>query len=69
MNDKLKELAKGNDLKAYVAKWILEKGQDYDELKSVFEDLFYGGCVSGIVSELIYYADTTAFYDEYEDAI
>jgi hypothetical protein len=75
MNDKLKELAKGNDLKSYVANWILEKSQDYDQydertaIEGVLNDLFVGGCQSGIVSELIYYADTTAFYDKYEDVI
>lgn len=32
-------------------------------------DLFYGGCVSGIVCHLIYYTDTTAYYDEHRQHI
>lgn len=32
-------------------------------------DLFYGGCQSGIVGELIYYHDTLRFYKRYQREI
>ena len=31
--------------------------------------MLYHGCVSGIVSELIYYSDTLKFYKKYKDEI
>ena len=65
----LEKLSEGTGLKTFVATWILSKNEDYDQLESVFEDLFYGGCASGIVSELIYYTDTVAFYDKHKDEI
>jgi len=65
----LEKLSEGTGLKAFVATWILSKNEDYDQLESVFEDLFYGGCASGIVSELTYYADTNEFYNNYEQGI
>lgn len=33
------------------------------------DDVLYGGCQSGIVSELIYYSDTVAFFEKYIDEI
>ena len=33
------------------------------------KDLFYGGCVSGHVGELIYYGDTGAFYKKHKAEI
>ena len=38
--------------------WI-NKNLDKDQIKEVVEH----GCVNGTVSELIYYADTSAFHD------
>lgn len=37
--------------------------------KGFFEDLSYGGCVSGVVSELIYYDDTKRIYLDNMDSI
>ncbi len=31
--------------------------------------MLYHGCVSGIVSELVYYSDTLKFYKKYKDEI
>ena len=42
----------------------IEAYEDADEFKS---DLLQYGCVSGMVSELIYYKDTVSLYDEFED--
>ena len=51
---------------------IKDKAEDYDRqadfldnLKGFLEDLKYGGCMSGIIGEFIYNADTKAFYIEH----
>ena len=44
--------------------WLLET-QD----KSTIKDVVQHGCAGGVSSELIYYADTSAFYDKYKDEI
>ena len=47
-----------------IKEWIinnLEEGQ--------IADVVLEGCVTGIVSELIYYADSCAFYEKYEGEI
>ena len=44
--------------------WI-NKNLDKDQIKEVVEH----GCVNGTVSELIYYADTSAFHDAHEEEI
>jgi len=36
---------------------------------SVLQDLFYGGCQSGIIGELVYYHDTVKFYKLYKSEI
>lgn len=38
-------------------------------LVGFMEDLNYGGCASGLIGELVYYKDTVAFYEQYEDEI
>jgi len=37
--------------------------------KQTIREICNHGCVSGIVSELIYYSDTVKFYDAFEDEI
>ena len=44
--------------------WLLET-QD----KSTIKDTAAHGCSGGTISELIYYADTSAFYEKYQDEI
>ena len=44
--------------------WLLET-QD----KSTIRDTAERGCSGGTISELIYYADTSAFYNKYKDEI
>ena len=44
--------------------WLLET-QD----KSTIKDTAEHGCSGGTISELIYYADTSAFYEKYCDEI
>ena len=43
---------------------------DYDEGVSGFlDDLFYGGCASGMVGSLVYYNDTIPFYKRHQEEI
>jgi len=50
-------------LETAVCEWINEQAEDYDDgAQGAMKDLAQGGCVSGIVGELCYYADTLKFY-------
>lgn len=55
-----------NKLEKYVYDYIIEEWHNYDDKKSIFTDVLYYGCQSGIVSDLIYYSDTTRFYSIYQ---
>lgn len=52
---------------------ILSKAQDYgkgkEALKSFFDDLQRGGCISGLIGEFIYHSDCKAFYIKHIDAL
>lgn len=64
------DLSRMTPLRENAAVWLLGKGCDYD--RGVFgaaDDLFYGGCQSGIVSHLIYYTDTVAFFKRHRKEI
>ena len=50
-------------------KTIILNHVDEDYFESWFEDLMQNGCVSGMVSELIYYSDTTKFYEKHQERI
>ena len=52
-----------------VTNYILDKFDEYDDPKQIVVDVVTHGCVSGIVGELIYYSDTTAYYAKNKDAI
>lgn len=65
---KLRKLAEESDLKKAVAQW-LEEQADYDSVEIAISNLLQGGCVSGVVSNLIYYSDTVKFHDEHHDDI
>ena len=56
---------KPGTLRAEVAAEALE----YDNIENFFTDLLSHGCQSGMVSSLIYYTDTHAFYDKHYDEI
>ena len=67
MEKELKAILKNsnNKLEKYVIEDILNSG----EPKAYLKDLLSYGCVSGMVSGLIYYANTKAFYTKYMDEI
>ena len=52
-----------------VTKYVLNKWDEYDDPKNVVMDVIQHGCISGIVSELIYYSDTVAYYEKNREAI
>jgi hypothetical protein len=58
-------------LREHVAQWIKDTAEDsYDgDTQAVIDDLFHGGCQSGMVGHLIYYVDTLAFYEHYRQEI
>lgn len=67
MKEKIEQLIKEseNDLELYV----LEDLKDQDDPEGYLKDLLSHGCQSGMVSGLIYYTDTKAFYIKYIDEI
>ena len=66
----LEELKNGNDLNDCVLDYYIDrKYSNTDELIRELEDLQRYGCVSGMITDLIYYDDTNKFYDNYKDDI
>lgn len=58
-----------NKLFRRVCSWVIEHWSDYSDKVYIFRDVLEHGCVSGTVSELIYYSDTVKFYKKYQDEI
>ena len=58
-----------NKLTKRVCNYVIAEWHCYDDKTSIFKDVLYHGCVSGIVSELVWYSQTTAFYKKYRDEI
>ena len=67
MRDLLKQICKDNpeSIKSAVAQEVLE----HDDPQSFFDDLQQHGCISGMVTSLIYYTDTHAFYNKHYEEI
>lgn len=59
----------GNSLTQYVCDYIMDEWNDYDDKMDIMQDVLTQGCISGIVSSLIYYNDTTAFYQDHKEEI
>lgn len=66
----LNELEGANNLKKYVINDILEYcDNDNEYILNYIKDVVNHGCVSGIVSSLIYYSDTEKFFNDYANEI
>ena len=67
----LENLKDGNKLKEYVLDYYIDdcEDDDIDNLIINMEDLQKYGCISGMISGLVYYDDTTVFYENYKDEI
>ena len=70
INDILEDLKGQNELKNHVLDYYINNDYgDYDSLIKDMEDLQQYGCISGMVNELIYYDDTSKFFDKYKNDI
>jgi len=49
--------------------YVISHWCDYDNKVNIFTDVLNYGCQSGVVGELIYHSDTTAFYQKYKEEI
>lgn len=58
-----------NGLQQYVKDYVLDRWDDYDDKRLIFQEVLEHGCYSGIVSSLIYYSDTLKFFDTYREEI
>lgn len=56
-----------NNILSEVTDWYRQESRD--GYTTALEDLLKYGCVSGMVSELIYYTDTTKFYQNHKAEI
>ena len=68
----LENLKGSNRLTNHVLDYYIDESVDYespDDLLKSMEDLQQYGCQSGMINGLIYYDDTTKFFDEYKDEI
>lgn len=67
----IKRLRRDSDNKLFrhVCSWVIERWSDYSNKDYIFRDVLEHGCVSGVVSELIWYSQTTAFYKRYREEI
>ncbi|MDD4839942.1 MAG: hypothetical protein PHE93_04655 [Clostridia bacterium] len=58
-----------NALTKRVCNYVIDRWSDYDDKKDIFTDVLHYGCQSGTVGFLIYYSDTVAFYERYNNEI
>lgn len=58
---KIKDLASQKPVTLKVA--VAQEALDHDDIICFFQDLLKHGCVSGMVTSLIYYSDTHKFFD------
>jgi len=66
----LKKIKKdASPLEKRVCNYVINEWSDYDDKKSIFTDVLYHGCQSGMVGFLIWYSDTVRFYKQYKDEI
>ena len=69
----LRELKKVNQFNTKLEKRVindlLNTGLSTEELKDHIKDIVQCGCISGIVPSLVYYSDTTRFFNCYRQEI
>ena len=58
-----------SELTQDVIDFILDEYDNYDDPKKIVTDLLEHGCQSGMVGHLIYYNQTTAYYEKHKDEI
>jgi hypothetical protein len=68
-NIKSLKRASNNPLEKRVYTYIIDCWSEYDNKVSLFTDVLYHGCQSGVVGFLIWYSDTVRFYKQYRSEI
>ena len=69
LKEKLQKLAKESEgLKLFVVEDILSYEEE-DEIREYILEVLHYGCVSGVVSSLIYYHQTKDFFQKYFEEI
>ena len=66
----IKQLKKdATPLQQSVYDYVISEWNSYDNKVNIFTDVLYHGCQSGTVGFLIYYNQTTAYYNEHKEEI
>ena len=69
-NKQLTQIASESKLKSAVIRILKDKAKDYKgDYKTLFNDILRYGLQSGIISDLIYYDDTKAWFKKYNSDI
>jgi len=69
------KLSPDSAIERMAAKWLRAKGRDYGMptvslgMRQATRELLLHGCSSGMVSSLIYYTDTSAFFRKHQTEI
>lgn len=58
-----------SELTKDVIDYILNEWDEYDDKKNIILDVLNNGCQSGFVGHLVYYSQTTAYYEEHKEEI
>ena len=58
-----------SELTEDVIDYILNEWDEYDDKKNIVLDVLNNGCQSGFVGHLVYYNQTTAYYEEHKEEI
>ena len=68
LKSNLRDLKKSTDnkLTKSVITNLLSLGYDNEDLLTHMQEILQHGCVSGVVNDLIYYSDTTKFYNKHK---
>ena len=69
LNELKKDKNFNNRVEKRVINDLLNTGLSTEELKDHIKDIVQCGCISGIVPSLVYYSDTTKFFNCYRQEI
>lgn len=69
--DRLQRLfsSEQSDLTREVMQELIDGAGGYEDVDGYISDVLTHGCQSGVVSSLIYYSDTEAFYARHKDEV
>lgn len=63
----LNDFSFSDDFKSIIINKVSQYGKNKAALKSFFNDLQHGGCISGMISDFIYHHDCKEFYIKHID--